>query len=638
MSTLNESVREPCWFCHQATAEAENANNVVLYGVTGNVTVSVPRCHRCKKAHRTENLTSCAALLGFFLIGGAAAFAIYRTMGGGGFAGLIGMTSSWLGVGALALMIILLASGFLLGLISVVKWGDWMLPAGIASQGTTQEYPAVAQLLRQGYGLTAPLRSETAQASVVNRIKVSPENEASSARFPDIVKLTRTADVAGLLRAFSLGNWETRELVAAAFGNVCRDSKPDVDYDRREMVAALRSIVDLCSADATGDTYRQNCLDHARMLLNRPEFSQPQPAEQADPLQLTAAESDGPIHIIKVNVEKVRAIFIGFTSIETNESEAHHHLSVLMEQWNPKLYEAFNKTQASVKIGAYSAPSADLLHLKLAAVRDEEYPDCLAILQTGVFDIVQRDTGSHVRADVFLATLIKTPAEKMTVAAHGPELTLVPEGTPAADSAVSVSEFCEAISAKPRVDPEPSNAEALYPQGLDNSALAGGVSSAESVAEILDTIAARLRVDPNLCVHGVHILKFPDGFEAAYRNHLSFIEQLKSTWIYPSLDVYGLRSASADASVARLILITGDIAAFEQLNDALYTREAKRVVDSHHGGNCDAINPACSISNLPKAGISIDIAGVIEEVERLRREIRTGAYEVERTLSWDWHG
>ena len=79
-------------------------------------------------------------------------------------------------------------------------------------------------------------------------------------------------DLDVLLSAFSLGDWQTRELVMAAFGNICRDNKPGEDYDTAEMVSALRSIRALCSADSTGGSYRQNCLDQARMLLGREEL------------------------------------------------------------------------------------------------------------------------------------------------------------------------------------------------------------------------------------------------------------------------------------------------------------------------------------------------------------------------------
>jgi hypothetical protein len=82
-------------------------------------------------------------------------------------------------------------------------------------------------------------------------------------------------DIPILLSAFSLGDWQTRELVMAALGNICRDNKAGEDYEAAEMVSALRSIEALCSADSTGGSYRQNCLDHARMLLGREELQLP---------------------------------------------------------------------------------------------------------------------------------------------------------------------------------------------------------------------------------------------------------------------------------------------------------------------------------------------------------------------------
>lgn len=87
---------------------------------------------------------------------------------------------------------------------------------------------------------------------------------------PEIAELVRANNISGLLRAFSLADgWETRERVMVALGNVCRDAKVGTDYERSEMVSTLRSIIELCKAETSGGSYRENCIDHAQMLLKR---------------------------------------------------------------------------------------------------------------------------------------------------------------------------------------------------------------------------------------------------------------------------------------------------------------------------------------------------------------------------------
>ncbi|MCJ7565433.1 MAG: hypothetical protein MUP52_12715 [Candidatus Aminicenantes bacterium] len=88
-------------------------------------------------------------------------------------------------------------------------------------------------------------------------------------RIEDVAQFTRANDIAGLLRAFSLSaNWETRELLVVALGIICRDARQGRDYSGDEMVNALRSIVELCTAESSGGTYRTNCIEHAQMLLS----------------------------------------------------------------------------------------------------------------------------------------------------------------------------------------------------------------------------------------------------------------------------------------------------------------------------------------------------------------------------------
>ena len=93
----------------------------------------------------------------------------------------------------------------------------------------------------------------------------------------EIMKLTKENDVPGLVQAFGrpFNDWDSRELIVAALGNICRDAREGTDYQRSEMVAGLQSIITQCKkyAETNGsNTFTESCTEHAEMLL-RTRFS-----------------------------------------------------------------------------------------------------------------------------------------------------------------------------------------------------------------------------------------------------------------------------------------------------------------------------------------------------------------------------
>ena len=97
--------------------------------------------------------------------------------------------------------------------------------------------------------------------------------EIGKAREVDLSTLgdvIRACDVKRLSEAFQqAANWDAREWVVVALGNICRDSKADVDYDKSEMIKTLEDIIQVCKAETTGGTYRTACLENAQMLLGK---------------------------------------------------------------------------------------------------------------------------------------------------------------------------------------------------------------------------------------------------------------------------------------------------------------------------------------------------------------------------------
>ncbi|MFA6166580.1 MAG: hypothetical protein WC700_08195 [Gemmatimonadaceae bacterium] len=126
---------------------------------------------------------------------------------------------------------------------------------------------------------------------------------------------------------------------------------------------------------------------------------------------------------------------------------------------------------------------------------------------------------------------------------------------------------------------------------------------------------------------GTNILKFPAGHEAAYINHLRFVEALKAKGAYPALAVYGLKPARP-GSGPLLIVVTGSIADTQRLPKVFYTPEAEAVVRESFSDDWNAINPASSVANVADPGSSVDL-GVFNA---LVAGIERGEYVAERTL------
>jgi hypothetical protein len=128
---------------------------------------------------------------------------------------------------------------------------------------------------------------------------------------------------------------------------------------------------------------------------------------------------------------------------------------------------------------------------------------------------------------------------------------------------------------------------------------------------------------------GTNILKFPGGYERQCQNHLNLTSQLKTAGVYPALKVYVLKAQQAAASCPCLLVMTGSMEASRQLLKVFYKREAEEFVAKECGGNWNAINPACSFSNVPDPGCSV----VLTTFDQLVEEIRRGYYKVENVLT-----
>lgn len=129
--------------------------------------------------------------------------------------------------------------------------------------------------VEQGIYLRALYNEPHAQLAL-DRQLAAMESEQAYSR---IAALVRAQDVDGLSRAFSQSNgWQEREVIAAAFGELSRSllaardgstsSMPALTTLRiRALRSALGDVLRLCRAEATGGSYRDNCVAQAESLL-----------------------------------------------------------------------------------------------------------------------------------------------------------------------------------------------------------------------------------------------------------------------------------------------------------------------------------------------------------------------------------
>lgn len=143
---------------------------------------------------------------------------------------------------------------------NIIAWAIFLIPGGL--------------LVRSG--VRARRRRDTQSRPAEPSANARPDAAAMASgaegppwTFEQIGEMTKRCNLSGLLTAFSLGDWPTRELVAVAFSVIKRDFREGTDYRRAEMIAAVKAMRSLCVADASGGSYRENCLSQTTSLLQQ---------------------------------------------------------------------------------------------------------------------------------------------------------------------------------------------------------------------------------------------------------------------------------------------------------------------------------------------------------------------------------
>lgn len=126
---------------------------------------------------------------------------------------------------------------------------------------------------------------------------------------------------------------------------------------------------------------------------------------------------------------------------------------------------------------------------------------------------------------------------------------------------------------------------------------------------------------------GLQILKFPKGFERQYDNHLKLVRHLQQVNVYPRLDLAAYVAKSPNATLARIIALTGSSSEVGKLNRVFYDPKAEAFVATEFRNDWNAISPASSLSNVAAPGCTVDVNGLERDLRAIEEEIAAQNYE-----------
>lgn len=126
---------------------------------------------------------------------------------------------------------------------------------------------------------------------------------------------------------------------------------------------------------------------------------------------------------------------------------------------------------------------------------------------------------------------------------------------------------------------------------------------------------------------GLQILKFPKGLERQYDNHLKLVRHLKQVNVYPRLDLAAYVARSPNATLARIIALTGSPSEVSKLNQVFYDPKAEAFVGAEFRNDWNAISPASSLSNVAAPGCTVDVNGLERDLRAIEEEIAAQLYE-----------
>jgi hypothetical protein len=97
-----------------------------------------------------------------------------------------------------------------------------------------------------------------------------PTTNKPSVSLASLGLMTKSGNIKEVFDTFNrAGNWDTREWAVVSLQNMISDDS--IEYNKKEMVNALKQIVELCELETGGGTYRTSCLDTSKRLLKKIE-------------------------------------------------------------------------------------------------------------------------------------------------------------------------------------------------------------------------------------------------------------------------------------------------------------------------------------------------------------------------------
>lgn len=134
---------------------------------------------------------------------------------------------------------------------------------------------AAANVWNKLYGKWPSSVKKPAEAAIRGSGR-TPSHDVKKVDEHTLAEMVRRGDIQGLCALFARGDWDAREWAVAALQNIHQAKKGEgVDYDKSEMLNALKEIIQACEAETSGGTYRTACLENAQSLLKQLEKPEP---------------------------------------------------------------------------------------------------------------------------------------------------------------------------------------------------------------------------------------------------------------------------------------------------------------------------------------------------------------------------
>lgn len=154
------------------------------------------------------------------------------------------------------------------------KVGIFQLPAGFTFSTSKSTYTMVN--IRKEKDINGFIDQINQRLAQIESTKIAEKKIGESRPMQDIISRVSIEEIGNyineenifsLLKIFMQSDWDTRETVSAAFLNLQRNEISST----AEYKNAIHDMLQICEAESTGGSYRQNCIETLKGILDNSE-------------------------------------------------------------------------------------------------------------------------------------------------------------------------------------------------------------------------------------------------------------------------------------------------------------------------------------------------------------------------------